>query len=92
MEILNNNMKKFHILLAAFIVGDSLVKQIDGYLLSSYINQKYIVKVKLFVTANTDYMCDHIRAITTLRDFKPNAYISHVVANDLLRDCTRRDI
>ena len=79
-EILNKKKKNFYISLAAFIVGDSLVEKVDGFLLTSSISQKSIVKVKLFVTTNTDDMYDHMEP--TQRDFQPNVYISHVGAND----------
>ena len=53
--------------ISAFIVGGSMIKKIDGYLLTSSINHKYIVKVRPFVTAKTDDMYDHIKA--TQRNF-----------------------
>ena len=46
MEILNNKKKVSHSP-GCVHRRRSLIKQIDGYLLSSYINQKYIVKVRL---------------------------------------------
>ena len=36
-----------------FIVGDSTIKNIDGYLLTKSINRKFLVKVKPFTTAKT---------------------------------------
>ena len=71
---------------SAFIVGDSMIKKIDGYLLTSSINHKYIVKMRPFVT---DAMYDHIKP--TQINFQPNVYISHVGRNDLPTD-TRKDI
>ena len=65
-------------------------KKIDGYLLTSYINHKYIVKVRPFVTAKTYDMYDHIKA--TQRSFQPNIYISHVGTNDLPTDMTPEEI
>ena len=75
---------------SAFIVGDSMIKKIDGYLLTSSINHKYIVKVRPFVTAKTDDMYDHIKP--TQRNFQPNVYISHVGTNDLPTDITPEEI
>ena len=75
---------------SAFIVGDSMIKKIDGYLLTSSINHKYIVKVRPFVTAKTDDMYDHIKP--TQRNFQPNVYISHVGTNDLPTDMTPEEI
>ena len=66
---------------SAFIVGDSMIKKIDGYLLTSSINHKYIVKVRSLVTAKTDDMYDHIKP--SQRNFQPNVYISHIGTNDL---------
>ena len=61
-------------------------KKIDGHLLTSSVNHKYIVKVRRFVTAETDDMYDHIKP--TQRNFQPNVYISHVSTNDLPTDMT----
>ena len=92
-EKLSSN-KNFYVLRppkkSAFIVGDSMIKKIDGYLLTSSINHKYIVKVRPFVTAKTDDMYDHIKP--TQRNFQPNVYISHVGTNDLPTDMTPEEI
>ena len=58
---------------SAFIVGDSVLKKTDGYLLTSSINHKYMVKVRPFVTAKTDDMHDHMKPAQ--RNFQPNVYI-----------------
>ena len=63
----------------AFIIGDSMVKKIDGYLLTSSVNHKYIAKVRPFLSAKT--MLDYIRP--TKRDFNPDVYLLHVGTNDL---------
>ena len=83
MGILNSNKKKNSgpPRKSAFIVGGSMIKEIDGYLLTSSFNHKYIVKVRLFVTAKTDDTYDHIKP--RQRIFQPNVYISHVGTNDL---------
>ena len=39
---------------SAFIVGDIMIKKIDGYLLTSSVNYRYTVKVRPFVTAKTE--------------------------------------
>ena len=49
-----------------FIVGDSMIKNIDGYLLTKSINRKSLVKVRPFTTAKTADMYDHPKP--TLRD------------------------
>ena len=65
----------------AFIIGDSMVKKIDGYLLTSSVNHKYIVKVRPFLSAKTIDMLDYIKP--TKRDFNPDVYLLHVRTNDL---------
>ena len=66
---------------AAFIIGDSMVKKIDEYLLTSSINHRYIVKVRPFLSAKTVDMVDYIKP--TQRDFIPDVYLLHVGTNDL---------
>ena len=65
----------------AFIIGDSMVKKIDEYLLISSINYRYIVKVIPFLSAKTIDMVDFIKP--TQRDFNPGPYLLHVGTNDL---------
>ena len=64
-----------------FIIGDSMVKNFDGCLLTSSINRKYIVKVRPFLSAKTIDMVDYIKP--TQRDFNPDVYLIHVGTNDL---------
>ena len=49
-----------------FIVGDSMIKKIDGYLLTKSISHKFLVNVRPFTTAKTIDMYDHL--IPTLRE------------------------
>ena len=63
------------------IVGDSIIKKIDGYLLTKSINYKFLVKVRPFTTAKTIDLYDHLKP--TLRDFNPGLFIIHVGTNDL---------
>ena len=65
----------------AFIIGDSMVKKIDGYLLTSSINHRYIVKVRPFLSAKTINMVDYRKSAQ--RDFIPDVYLLHVGANNL---------
>ena len=58
-----------------------MVKNIDGHLLTSYINCKCIVKVRPFLSAKTVDMLDYIKP--TQRDFNPDVYLLHVGTNDL---------
>ena len=64
-----------------FIVGDSIIKKIDGHLLTKSINHKFLVKVRTFTTAKTIDLYDHLKP--TLRDFNPGLFIIHVGTNDL---------
>ena len=64
-----------------FIIEDSMVKDVDGYLLTGSIKIKFIVKVRPFSSAKTVEMQDYIKP--TKRDFNPSLYILHVGNNDL---------
>ena len=77
--MLTNNMKK-----KVFIVGDSMTKKVDGYLLTNSIKHKYLVKVRPFLAAKTVHMFDYVKPIQ--RDFDPDAYILHIGTNDLTTD------
>ena len=92
MEILNSNNKNISRppKRSAFIVGNSTIKKIDGYLLISSINHKYIVKVGPFVTTKTDDMYDRIKP--TQRNFQPNVYIWHAGTNDIPTDMATGEI
>ena len=60
----------------AFIIANSMVKKVDGYLLTSFVNHKYIVKVRPFLSAKTIDMLNYIKP--TQRDFNPDVYLLHV--------------
>ena len=70
----------------AFILGESMVKDVDGYLLKGSINRKFIVKVRPFSSAKAIDMEDYTKP--TKRDFNPDLYILHVRKNDLSLDGT----
>ena len=74
----------------AFIIGDIMVKKIDGYLLTSSINHRYIVKVRPFLSAKTIGMVDYIKP--TQRDFNPDVYLLHVGTNDLFSNKSHEQI
>ena len=71
---------------SAFVLGDSMVKDVDGYLLTGSINGNFIVKVRPFSSAKTIDMEDYTKP--TKRDFNPDLYIIHVGTNDLSLDDT----
>ena len=64
-----------------FIVRDSMIKKINGYLLTKSINHKFLVKVRRFTIAETIDMYDHLKP--TLRDFNSGLFITHVGINGL---------
>ena len=59
-----------------------MVKKIYEYLLTSSINQKYIVKVIPFLSAKTIDMIDYIKP--TQRDFNRDVYSLQVGINNLI--------
>ena len=66
---------------SVFIVGDSMIKKVDGYLLTSSLKHQYLVKTRSFSTAKTIEMHDYIKPIP--RHFKPEIFILHFRTNDL---------
>ena len=74
-----NNMKK-----KVFMIGDSMIKKVDGYLLTNSIKHKYLVKVRPFLVAEAVDMFDYIKPIQS--DFDPDAYILQTGTNDLTTD------
>ena len=73
-----------------FIIGDSMVKDIDGYLLTESIKRKFIVKVLPFSLAKTVDMQDYIKP--TKREFDPSLYLLHDGTNDLSLEDTPETI
>ena len=62
------------------IVGDSMIKKVDGYLLLSSLKLQYLVKTRPFSTVKTNDMYDYIKP--TQRDFKPEIFILYIGTND----------
>ena len=69
-----------------FILGDSMVKDVDGYLLTGSINRKSIVKVRPVSSAKTINIENYTKL--SKRDFNPNLYILRVGTNDFFLDDT----
>ena len=61
-----------------FIVGDSMIKKIDGYLLTKSINHKFLVKVRPFTSAKTIDVYDHLKPL--LYETSVLAYLSYMLA------------
>ena len=66
---------------SVFIVGDSMIKKVDGYLLTSSLKHQYLVNTRPISAAQTIDMYDCIKP--TQRDFKPETSPLHVGTNDL---------
>ena len=75
-EMSINNLKK-----KVFIIGDSMIEKVDGYLLTDSIKHEYLVKVRPFLAVKAVDMFDYVNLIQ--RNFGPDAYILYVGTNDL---------
>ena len=63
------------------IVGDSMVKKINGFYLTKDIKHKYLVKMRLFSSAKSISMHDHTKP--TIRAINPKHIILHGCTNDV---------
>ena len=81
----NENTKQ-----TVFILGDSMVKKVNGFFLTKDIKHKYLVKVRSFSSAKTRCMNDHVKP--TICDFNPEHIIIHVGTNDLNSEKTTSQI
>ena len=73
-----------------FILGDSMVKKVNGFYLTRNIKHKFLVKVRLFGSAKTRCMYDHAKP--TIRELNPEHIILHVGTNDLDTEKTTSQI
>ena len=64
-----------------FILGDSIVKELNGFLLKRKIKHKCLLKVRPFSSAKVRCMHDHVKPI--VRDFNLNHIILPCGINDL---------
>ena len=71
-------------------MGDSIVKKLNGYLLTKKIKHKGIVKARSFTTAKVSFMQDYVKP--TIRDINPQQIILHVGTNDLKIERTASQI
>ena len=74
----------------AYILGGSMVKKLNGYLLTRKIKHKHLVKVRSFSGAKISCMTDHVKP--TLRDINPDHIILHAGTNDLRTENTASQI
>ena len=64
-----------------FVLGDSIVKSVHGYLLTKKLRNKKLIKIRSFSGARVSCMYDHVEP--TIREFNPNHIILHVGTNEL---------
>ena len=81
-----NNKNKTNV----YILGDSIVKKLNGYLLTRKIKHKHLVKVRSFSGAKISCMTDHVKPI--LRDINPDHIILHAGTKDLRTENTASQI
>ena len=75
---------------SVFILGDSMVKKVNGFYLTKDIKHKFLVKVRSFSSAKTRCMYDHAKP--TIREVNPEHIILHVGTNDLNSEETASQI
>ena len=83
-------MIKHRIPKKVFILGDSMVKKVNSFLLTRNINHKFVVKVRSFSSAKVNCMNDYVKP--TIHDFNPEHIILHVETNDLNSERTASQI
>ena len=66
---------------SVFIVGDNMIKKVDGYFLTGSLKHQYLVKTRPFSTAKTIDMYNYKKP--TQRDLKPEIFSLHLQTNDL---------
>ena len=63
-----------------FILGDSIIKNLNGVLITKAINNKYIVKVRPFSSVKVQCRYNHVKP--TIRDMSPDHVILRFGTND----------
>ena len=86
----NNENKNYKNKTNVYILGDSIVKKLNGYLLTRKIKHKHLVKVRSFSGAKISCMRDHVKP--TLRDINPDHIILHAGTNDFRTENTASQI
>ena len=81
----NNNNNKY-----VFILGDSIVKNLNGFLKTKAINNKCILKVRPFSSAKVRCMYDHLKP--KIRYVNTDNIILHVGTNELNSEKTSSQI
>ena len=70
----------------AYILVDSMVEKLNGYLLTRKIKHKLLVKVRSFPAAKISCKTDHVKR--TLRDINPDHIVLQAGKNDLRTENT----
>ena len=83
--MLSSNSKE-----TVFILGDSMVKKVNGFYLTRNIKHKFLVKVRPFSSAKTRCMYDHAKP--TITELNPEHIILHVGTNDLNTEKTASQV
>ena len=86
----NNNERNNKDKTNVYILGDSMVKKMNGYLLARKIKHKHLVKVRSFSGAKVSCMTDHVKP--TLRDINPYHIVLQAGTNDLRTENTASQI
>ena len=71
---------------SVYIVGESMVKELNGFELSKSIKHKYPVRVRFHLSAKTSCINDHVKP--TIRNQEADHIILHTGTNDLSSDKT----
>ena len=85
-----NNTDKSKRKKRVFIIGGSMIKKVNGFLLTRNINHKFILQVRSFPGAKVKCKTDYVKP--TINDFDPEHIIIHVGTNDLNSERTASQI
>ena len=82
----NNENKNIKNNMNAYILVDSMVKKLNGSLLTRKIKHKYLIKKRSLSGAKISCMTDHIKP--TLQDINPDHIVLHLGTNNLRAENT----
>ena len=75
---------------SVYILGDNIIKKVNGYFLTKKLRHKYLVKVRSFPEAKISFMVDHVKP--SIREDTPDNIILHAGTNDLRSEKTSSQI